>query len=86
MDKVTFGYNLPTKKGVTTRLWALCEQVAIITGTNPKRWLRAGEWALERAMIDFGEATTRDINGYCRVKNKAAYLTWLIRNHSKPSG
>jgi hypothetical protein len=71
-------YNLFTppspKKTHTTRLWALAEEVAKITSTKPNRWLKAGEHALFRALIDFKEAKD--------VKNKAALLTWLVKKHS----
>lgn len=65
-----------------TKLWITCEQVAVITGTTPKRWLRSGLWVLEHALIDFSEATNKDVNGFQPIKNKAAYMTWLIKKWS----
>jgi hypothetical protein len=60
----------------TTKLWALAERAAKITGTQPGRWLKAGEWALEHAIITYDELKPRG-----EMKNPAAYFTFLVKKY-----
>ena len=82
MDKISTFYTPPAKKKVSHRLWELAEQVALITKSKPNRWLKAGEWVLERALIDFKELNVTDVNGHCKIKNKAAYMTWIVNKYT----
>lgn len=65
--------TLDGKDHPTTRLWAVCEEVATITHTTPKRWLRYGIQTLTRALIYLNEKPD--------VKNPGAFLTWAIKHY-----
>lgn len=76
IEKLTAEYELPKgKTHHTTRLWAKAEEVAAITNTSPKRWLRYGYNTLDRALIYLKEKQD--------VKSKAAFLTWAIKHYSQ---
>ena len=68
-------FTTPEEKTAhTTRLWAKCEEVATITNTNPKRWLKYGIRTLERALIHLKEKQD------CR--NRGAFLTWAVKYYA----
>ena len=72
LEKATTTYEMPEgKTHPTTMLWAKAEEVAGITGTTPKRWLRYGYRTLERALIHLREKPN--------VKKRAAFLVWAIK-------
>jgi len=57
----------------------LAAQIAKITKSPVGRWMKYPEVTLDRAGIDLRERPTDT------VKNKAAYLTWLIKKYA-PEG
>lgn len=76
MEKAAIVFIAPEKreKGHTTQLWAKCEEVAAITQTEPKRWLKYGYNILERSLIYLKEKPD--------VKKRAAFLTWAIKHYT----
>lgn len=77
MEKATASYRMPERAfRQKTRLFALCEEVASITGRSPREYLRAGIQKLERCLVTLKEKDGAEI----RVRNRAAYLTWLVNN------
>jgi hypothetical protein len=64
----------------TNKTWLIAEDIAKLTGTQPKRWLRMvkkNERAAQRAIDNLKELISRG-----GVKNKAAYFIWLVKHFS----
>ena len=76
LQQATAGYSVPNATNARkTRLWALAEEIAAITGSDPKRWLRYGCTTLERALVELKEKPG--------IRNRAAYATWFIKSINK---
>ena len=67
------------KKSKTNKTYLIAEEVAGLTNTPVKRWLRPAkdhEWALRRSIDEL-----KDIDQDGHIKNRASYFTWLYNKY-----
>lgn len=69
--------NIPKK---TNRFWLLSEEAAKITDTKPQRWLREAKKNPE--LFEKTITELKDLIENTKVRNRAAYFIWLLKNNS----